>query len=455
MRRAALLAALLACLLTRLALAQDADLDRIPEALQPGSLEPVRSHGRYALEEVPAAAGRRSDLAVPFPSPVASWTNRLSLDALDAWHLGDRVTLTFSDRANAIAESDFAFLSRQSLRNDLREAYATWEPAPERFVEAGRINLRNGVALGYNPTDFCKPRSAIGTASLDPTVIRENRLGSAMLRGQALWDGGSAMLALAPKLAAPSPLGATRMGFDPRFDRTNGSERALLALSLDIADLAPQALLFREAGETRAGLNLSHGIGQSVVAYAEWAGGRQADLIAQALRFGKATGSFPAAFAGPLAGDASRRFRNDLSLGASWTSAAKITVTLEYHYHQAGFSRADWRNWFDTGSRQASLAAPLWFIRGFAADQQQPVTREQAFIRAVWTDAFVDDLELGAFAVVDLYDGSSLAQLSASYFLSKDWTIGAYVAANLGGRRSEHGSLPQATSATLRLVRYF
>ena len=451
-------AALLAVLLVAAgpaAEAQTDELDRIPDLTQPVA-PPAGGHGTYYLEEVPSVTGRRDDLAVRFPSPVPDWQNRLSLDARDEWRLAPPLTVTMSDRFNLLAESDFAFLSRQSLRNDLREAYLTWEAVPQRFLEAGRINLRNGVALGFNPTDFFKTRSAIGTASLDPSVIRENRLGSVMARGQALWDGGSFSLAYAPKLSPPSPLGdVSRSGFDPRLDRTNGEERALAALTFDIADLAPQALLFRESGTTRAGLNLSHGIGQSIVAYAEWAGGQQPDLIAQALEFGKLTGTFPAAAGPPLPTDLRARFRNDFVLGASWTGSAKITVNLEYHYHEAGFSRADWRNWFARGTAQPALANQLWYIRGFAADQQQPLTRDQIFVRAVWTDAFVRDLELAGFAFVNLYDGSSLAQLSASYFLSERWTLGFYVAANLGSQRSERGSAPQRTSATLRLVRYF
>ena len=45
------------------------------------------------------------------------------------------------------------------------------------------------------------------------------------------------------------------------------------------------------------------------------------------------------------------------------------------------------------------------------------------------------------------YDGSSLAQLSARYFLSSRWTVGR--------RDSERGSAPQPFTTTSRLVRYF
>ena len=106
-------------------------------------------------------------------------------------------------------------------------------------------------------------------------------------------------------------------------------------------------------------------------------------------------------------------------------------------------------------NHSSPVTGELWSIRGYASDQQQPWTRQQIFLRADWTDAFVTDLELTGFAYANLYDGSSLAQLSGSYYLSSRWTIGGYVSANLGGKRSERGSLAQAGSAILQLIRYF
>ena len=60
-----------------------------------------------------------------------------------------------------------------------------------------------------------------------------------------------------------------------------------------------------------------------------------------------------------------------------------------------------------------------------------------------------------AFSFVNLYDGSTLSQIAANYYLSDRWTLGAYVSANLGSPRSERGSFPQEASAILQLVRYF
>jgi hypothetical protein len=66
----------------------------------------------------------------------------------------------------------------------------------------------------------------------------------------------------------------------------------------------------------------------------------------------------------------------------------------------------------------------------------------------------VPKLELVGFVNTDLHDGSSLLQLSADYTISDAWTVGALTVANLGPRRSDFGSLPQAASVQLRVARY-
>jgi hypothetical protein len=56
---------------------------------------------------------------------------------------------------------------------------------------------------------------------------------------------------------------------------------------------------------------------------------------------------------------------------------------------------------------------------------------------------------------VDLYDGSTLTQLTASYAATKSWTIALLGSANLGPRRSEFGSLPTSVAGLLTIRRYF
>ena len=66
----------------------------------------------------------------------------------------------------------------------------------------------------------------------------------------------------------------------------------------------------------------------------------------------------------------------------------------------------------------------------------------------------MSELELSAFAFVDLLDGSALGQAAASYYLSSRWTASVYLSASLGPARSEHGSSPERASSILQLTLY-
>jgi hypothetical protein len=200
-------------------------------------------------------------------------------------------------------------------------------------------------------------------------------------------------------------------------------------------------------------MNVSHTVGQSVVAYAEWAGDNEQNLASRAIQFGKETGALPASVPDP---DPRTSFDSDAAVGASWTSAIdKLTLNIEYHYHQSGFSPSDWRAWFKQGTGSSSGAALDWYLRAYAQDQQEPMTQQQIFLRADWTDAFVDKLELSLIAFVNAYDGSVLTQAAATYYLSDAWTLGALAGGTVGAARSERGSLPTEASAIVQAVRYF
>ena len=442
---------------------ENQDLNLIPGTLEQASPAPIAPTGGSAtklyLEDAFTAEFLRAPLAVPLPAstaPELQWQNRASLDGTGKWRLGDDLDAVLSDRANLFYENDLAFPSHADLRNDFREGYATWEPMPENYIEAGRINLKHGVALGYNPTDYFKTRTSVDQTSQDPSVIRNDRLGVVAAQAQSIFQGGSVTFAAAPKLQSTSAIPTSAPpSLDPGFGRTNSADRFLLSSSVAVADgISPEMLVYHEPDATRLGASLSRTVGQSVVAYGEWSGGNQASLASRAIAFGKMTGTLPSRVTDP---DPGKHFANDAALGASWTSgAAELTLNAEYHYHQTGFGRPDWRNWFALSkSGIPNIDGVLWYERAFAADQEEPMSRQEIFLRADWSDAFVQHLEISAFAFVSVYDGSTMTQLSASYDISDTWTVGALVGASLGASHSEYGSLPEEANAILRVVRYF
>jgi len=449
---------------------ENQDLDLIPsEAQSAPTVESAKAESstagaahRIYLENALSWSEPRNDQLVALPAPPPRWQERLFLDVRKSWRLASEFQLTYSGRLNLRAEEGLDFPTHENVINDLREAYASWEPHERTFIDAGRINLKSGVALGFNPTDYFKTRAVVAPLSADPAELRDDRLGTLLIRAQQIWEGASLTAAFAPAVSNKSPLyqSATLPSFDPMFDRTNANNRFLLKGSLALGDLSPEVLLYRESNETRFGLNMAQSVGQSTIIYGEWSGGRRTPLIDDALRFGRATGTLPAngpRTPSPLPEDPRRNFRSELALGGSYTTATKITFNLEFHFEQAGLSRADWNNWFSAGqgsSGATPIARELWFFRGYALDQQEPISRNSLFLRADWVDAFIPKLELSGFANADLLDGSGRIQLAADYYLSDVWTIGGLAIANFGGRHSDFGSLSPGWSVLVKVARY-
>ena len=446
---------------------EDQDLDRIPSVQQPAvpaDQQPssvVSPDNRVYLEAAYTQVSLRDDLIVPPPPPEPfSHQERILVDVHHEWQLNSGLRFTYSSRLNLRDQDGLPFPDHEDIVYDLREAYLNWQVSDRTFMDFGRINLKDGIALGYNPTDYFKTRSVTEPLSLDPSSLREDRLGTVMVQAQHIWDGGSLTTAFAPALHSQTPIYTDQdlPTFNPQFDRTNADNRFLLKASLNVGDSSPEVLLYREAGLTQLGTNVSASLGQKVVAYFEWSGGERSDLITEALDYGKATGSIPPTSPSVLSTAGNKTFKSKFSVGASYTTENSITFNLEYHVNQAGFSAADWSNWFALGQGAAPnspRANELWYIRSYAQDQQEQNTRQSAFLRADWVDAFGLKLELTGFTAVDLNDGSGIAQIGADWYASNKWTLGGLVVVTYGSRRSDFGSLSTERSVLLSVTRYW
>jgi hypothetical protein len=443
----------------------DTDLDRIPA---PAPTGPAPDQSSAALRNVNylsdalQSSATRTGLAVPLPSPAPpTWENWLFLDTRDEWSLGDEWRLNYSGRLNFRTSNSIPFPGHENVRNDLRELFVEWQPTETVWLELGRVNIRNGVGLGFNPTDFFRPRTVIEPLTADPSVLREDRLGTLMITSQTLWRFGSVTFAYAPKVTRSTAIYNIRdeQNFDPDLDRTNADDRFLLKATLNLADRFNPELLYYHAGDrTQFGANLTTPVSRDTVAYLEWSGGWRSDLIADAFHYGETTGTLPGAVTTLLPNDVAARFMNDLSGGLSYATENRMTFNLEYHLHEAGFSPRDWSDWFNTSARRGfvpGINAALWYIRSYAQDQQEPTSKHAAFFRWDWQDAFVKDLELTALATVNLQDASGFAQATAEYHVSRTWTVAGLLSGTFGGRRSEYGSLPGAANVLLRANRYF
>jgi hypothetical protein len=378
----------------------------------PGSAPQEAGNARVWQLFVEGAAAR-SQMRHTSPAVDDRSTQRLSVDLQFDKTLAPGVRAMLADRLDIGWQHRFE--QRQSF-NTLKEAYLSWQPRDDVIVDLGYVNQYSGVAIGYNPTDFFREGSVRSPVSVDPTVIKKNRQGSAMLRGQILWEDASLTALYSPALNDPPDSPA----FPSDRGATNQRDRSLLIFSKRISeDLQPQWLLYTSQGASpRFGMNLTKLVNDATVAYVEWSGGRSPLLLAQA-----------------LGQDGNEAFRNRVASGLTYTTSNKLSLTLEYQYNGAGLDNARWN-----ALPMVSLPAYLRY-RQFVQSAQEMPTRHQTFIYTGWQDMLVRHLDLAAMVRRNSDDHSRLSWVELRYRWTRD-EIALQWQGNSGQLFSDYGASP-------------
>lgn len=351
---------------------------------------------------------------------------RLSIDTSLDKTLAPGWRLVFADRLDWDWQDE---APDQAKINTLKELYLSRHVSSDEIVDVGRINTRYGVATGYNPTDYFRDDAVRSIVSINPSSLRNNRLGSVMLREQTLWDGGSLTALVSPKLETD----ASSEPFNVDLGATNNTNRWLLAASQQLSDtFNPQVLLYGEQGKSpQMGLDLTRLFGDATVAFVEWSGGQG-----------------PAQYTEALGGVEREVFRSRLSTGFTYTTDNKLSLTLEAEYDGAALDKANW-----TALGQGNSARYLQY-RDFVQDAQDLPTKESVFAYASWQDAGITHLDLTALVRQDLLDQSRLTWMEARYHwdhvdLALQWQ-------RYGGRQwTDFGVLPGRTTWQTVATYYF
>ena len=441
----------------------DDDSDLIPTLLpkqMPAAVQKEKGSDsmsqKTSLEDSFSNWSLRNNLLVPIPTAQPLNQNRLSIDEGLQYQITNSTSFHFSDRFSSYSGDLIAWNQNGFARNDFREGFISSEVEPRTFFEVGRVNLKFGSALGYSPTDFFRSRSQVDLSSIDPSNQKENRLGVGMISWQKIFENGSMQFVYSPRFQNGNPLLTSPVTtFDPLFGQTNPSDRFLGALTYDLAGFNIQSVLFKDDVGTHVGLNLSRLASNSIVVYADWAGVNEQSLSQRAVSFGQSVGALPQNAPVLPQTDLSTSWRNDMAFGFSWSDESKLSANFEYHYHQSGFNNADLNTWITTGQSQSVLASELWYVRQYAADQQEPLMQQELFLRFEQQDFLFRYLNAGLISFINPYEGSALTQAYAQYFATNHWTFSALTTLATGSLSTEKGSLPWFESSVLQVKRYF
>ena len=105
------------------------------------------------------------------------------------------------------------------------------------------------IASAFNPTDIFKDRAVLDFDTADSSVLREDRLGVFMIRGQYVFAAGSLTLDYSPRLARPTPLGGNVSAFSLREAVLNNQQRLFAKLNLKLGeDFTPELIVARTRG---------------------------------------------------------------------------------------------------------------------------------------------------------------------------------------------------------------
>jgi hypothetical protein len=328
----------------------------------------------------------------PGASGLPAEQQRLVLDFRREWTLGSDWKLGLSDRVEQVHAD-----TGSQLRNAWRESYLSWHWDAASYLDLGRIQWRNGVASGFNPSDFLKRGAQLDIGTQNPLVLRENRLGTVMGRQQWLSDAGSLQLGWIPQLSSVTP--SPRSPRSPAWERTNGDDAALLRWAPAVGERwTAEGMIYKHAGEPlRLASNLTALVGDAWIAYAEWAGGRAWPAIPE--------------------GD---RHVQELALGATWTSPWGWLATLE---------------------RQQATT---------------PGNSDAWFARWSWDKPLgLHDLVLASFARINSADRSRLWQLDARWNFNDAHSLNLSWGHANGSSGSEYGRVPSREFGMLSWLVYF
>ena len=261
----------------------------------------------------------------------------------------EATSVRYSARLDAFDTHVNSFAADHDRTASLLELYVTHAINRDLSVQAGRINVREGNAYSFNPTDYYRANSVKLFVNPSPLVTRESRQGTFGLRGLWLQPQGALSVLYSPKLGNPGPSNA--WGLDSAL--TNPSHSLLVTWSRTLSEKTNVKLLGLKASDQQWQLGLSGStlVGDALTLHAEGSHGRAAGV----------------------AFTPSGRVANQWALGGTLTTG-QWSWTLEQAYNGQAITDAAFTQWV-VSQPQAAYA----YLSGAERLQSQNARRNWLF----------------------------------------------------------------------------
>lgn len=391
----------------------------------PATQKHLRVVGRVELDQL-ADAQRYSDHLN---------TQRLVGDLRVEGQPAPSVTFRLSDRLEWLANPP---AGQAQMLNILREFHVSdtlpWDLQGGLCgVDAGRVNWKLGNSLWYSPLDYFKRNASVSSAAMTPASIRENRLGTVMLRAQCDSGVNVVQAAFVPRMRKDRSF--DKSGTSLGLDRTNPEDAVIVRGSRTLAEgsTAEVSVLYRDAEGSTVGVGLSQLFGDSVV-------------------MGLDIANAPALSAADGHSFGHRATRAALSL--AWTIPSGPTLTLEMFHQQDAYGADGWNALRGSGGNAPSPAF-ISYVVSRSGLQDLP-TRTSYFAMLNWLRAFDNpNYELLSVVSWNPYDGSHYLEASATWHIGASNSLQFLLERNQGTSHTQYGITPIKTAATLAWMLHF
>ena len=367
--------------------------------------------------------------------------------------LGQTTSLDYNLRARADWTEGQNFRLRDDFNIDVQELALTFALGDLTSLRLGRTNLRNGVAIGFNPTDWFRDNSLVLSGSAAAADRRNERLGVVAITGTTTFGQTLVQAGYRPEIRADSDsIWADKDMIGLGLERTNSTEAAFIKINPDFgSNLSGTANVLLLDGEPGFGVEVSGTLGDNLVLYAEVMGQRHRSLAAEALaENGKGSASLRAG----LGAETGTEWYGQSAIGFNWAlpqkwvGARDISLTFEHHFNGAGLSSAQIETLATANGSDGAAAGALYQL---ANRRQDPLARQQLFSRLAWNDIWNDtDLSLLAYYVPA--DNSGLGQVTLDVPITQAATMNLRAMHAFGDTTSVYGAAPNKTSVQAAML---
>jgi hypothetical protein len=386
-----------------------------------------------------------------------SWSGLTRLNGRGQYSLTPTTMIKYNSLLNLITDGN-GFQPSNDLRLDLEELYLSWNAFQNTHLDIGRINIRNGVASGFNPTDYFRTHSVVTRTTEDVNQLKDSRLGTLAFYAQQVSDGRTLNFAISPDVGNKSDRWYTDHDiYGLHLNNTNNLSRYLISFAHELVDgLSPEFFFMNESGRNNYGLNFSYALNDRSIFLFEINTGKRLSLIEESL-YSTEDNTFVHPTLRSSFPNSGEKYFTQSATGISYTTNHRITTIFEYHYNQAGLGEDDWKVLFklaDSNHGNEAIIGPLASTKRLARSRIEPLSKHTLMARTAWTD-FIHDLSANLLIYFDLIDRSNMTQFELLWNYNQQTSLTARFSQFSGDDKSNFGSMNHKITAFFQIDFYF